>query len=137
MREGDKVDLIIGNETPLGFVVLINEDQEGLLYHNEIFTPIKSGERLIGFIKKIREDEKIDVSLTPQGFKNIIEELISRVLNELERNNGILNLSDKSSPEEIKIRLEMSKKNFKKAIGKLYKDKKIEITKDKIMLIKK
>lgn len=135
MKEGDKVDLIVGKETPLGFVVLINEEHEGLLYRNEIFTPIYLGDRIKGYIKKIREDNRIDVSLTPQGFKNIIDSITESVLKRLQENNGVLYLTDKSSPDIIKEELQMSKKNFKKAIGNLYKQKKIKITDTTIELL--
>lgn len=135
MKEGDKIDLIIGKKTPLGFVVLINEEYEGLLYHNEIFTPIETGQKTDGYIKKIREDDKIDVALTPQGFKNVIKTNADIVLKHLQAHEGILYLTDKSSPESIKRVLQMSKKNFKRAIGNLYKQKLIRITDDCIELI--
>lgn len=136
MKEGDKVNLIIGKETPLGFVVLIEEEYEGLLYHNEIFKPIQLGQRVEGYIKKLREDGKIDVSLTPQGFKNVIDVNSEVILKQLLSNKGILYLTDKSSPEVIKKELQMSKKNFKKAVGNLYKLKRIRITDTAIELIK-
>lgn len=137
MKEGDKVHLIIGKESPLGFAVLIDEEFEGLLYRNEIFQDIYEGMSLTGYIKKIREDGKIDVSLTPQGFRKNIINATEVVLNKLNESQGVLYLSDKSSPEEIKNVLQMSKKNFKKAIGNLYKLKKIKITDKAIYLSKK
>lgn len=137
MKEGDKVDLIIGKESPLGFAVLIDEEFEGLLYRNEVFQEVKEGMRMPGFIKKIREDGKLDVSLEPQGFRNSITNSTQVVLEALTRSNGVLSLSDKSRPEEIKEALQMSKKNFKRAIGTLYKQRKIIITNDTIELIKK
>ncbi|MDJ0645579.1 MAG: DNA-binding protein [Flavobacteriaceae bacterium] len=136
MKEGDKVNLIIGKESPLGFAVLIDEEFEGLLYKNEIFQNVVEGMSIMGYIKKIREDGKIDVSLTPQGFRKNIEALIAHILKQLQQNNGVLYVSDKSTPEEIKNTLQMSKKNFKKAIGTLYRLKKITITEDCIYLIK-
>ncbi len=135
MKEGDKVDLIIGKESPLGFSVLINEEYEGLLYRNEIFQDLEEGQRVKGYIKKLREDDKIDVSLSPQGFKNIIDDISNRLLLVLESNKGVLQLTDKSSPEDIKTQLQISKKNFKKAIGNLYKQKKIRIAEDGIYLL--
>lgn len=136
MKEGDKVNLIIGKESPLGFAVLIEEEYEGLLYRNEIFQDVTEGMSLTGYIKKIREDGKIDVSLTPQGFKKNIKNITLIVLEELKKNDGVLYLSDKSSPEEIKQKLQMSKKNFKKAIGTLYKSKQVNITDKAIYLLK-
>lgn len=137
MKVGDEVNLVIGKETPLGYNVLIDFEYEALLYKNEVFEELIEGQKVKGYIKKIRDDEKIDVSLTPQGFKNSIEQFKVAVLNKLESNNGFLELSDKSSPEEIKNLLAMSKKNFKRAIGILYKEKKIKITNSSIEIIKK
>ncbi len=137
MKEGDKVELIIGKESPLGYAVLIEESAEGLLYKNEIFQEISEGMRLVGYIKKLREDGKIDVSLTPQGFRNNIEQFTQALLKKLAQSNGVLPLTDKSSPEVIKEVLQMSKKNFKKALGALYKQRKIKITSTSIELIKK
>ena len=135
LKEGDKVDLIIGVQTALGYSVLINEEYEGLLYGNEVFSDIEDGMRTVGYVKKIREDEKIDVSLRPQGFRNVIDKDTEKVLVKLEQ-NGFLLLTDKSSPESIKFHLQMSKKAFKRAIGSLYKQKKILLKEDRIELIK-
>ena len=136
MQEGDKVNLIIGKESPLGFSVLIDESVEGLLYRNEIFQELKEGQSVTGYIKKIREDERIDVALQPQNFKNIIDTISQKILNELESNNGVLNLTDKSTPEAIKTVLQMSKKNFKKGLGNLYKQKIVRIDENAIYLVK-
>lgn len=136
MKEGDKVSLIIGKETPLGFVVLINEEYEGLLYRDEIFTVLKLGQSIEGYIKKIRKDNKIDVTLNPQGYKNNIKLYTERLLLKLRDNKGVLYITDKSTPEIIKSELQMSKKNFKKAVGCLYKDKKIKVNSTYIELIK-
>ncbi|MBS9766489.1 MAG: DNA-binding protein [Flavobacteriaceae bacterium] len=134
IKENDKVDLIIGQQTDLGYTVLIDETYEGLLYNNEVFTDLEEGMRTVGYIKKIREDEKIDVSLRPQGFRNVIDDDTKKVLEKLEK-SGFLMLTDKSSPEEIKRSLQMSKKAFKRAVGHLYKQKIITLESDKIVLI--
>jgi len=136
LKEGDKVDLIIGVRTALGYTVLINESYEGLLYENEVFSDVEEGMRTVGYVKKIREDEKIDVSLRPQGFKNVIDEDVEKILKKLHEKGALL-LTDKSSPESIKFHLQMSKKAFKRAIGNLYKQRKIQIFDDRIELIKK
>jgi len=134
---GEQVSLIIGRPTNLGFHVYINEDQvDGLLYHNEIFQPLELGQKIDGFIKNIREDGKIDVSLQPQGFQNVIENNINIILEKLKIKNGCLKLTDKSRPEYIQQELNMSKKAFKSAIGQLYKQKKIRIEEDGIYLLK-
>lgn len=134
LKEGDKVDLIIGIRTDLGYTVLIDEQFEGLLYANEIFSDIEEGMKTQGYVKKIREDEKIDVSLRPQGFRNVIDTDVEKVLAKLEE-KGFLLLTDKSSPESIKFHLQMSKKAFKRAVGSLYRSKQILLKEDRIELI--
>ncbi|MBS9774833.1 MAG: DNA-binding protein [Tenacibaculum sp.] len=133
LKEGDKVDLIIGVRTHLGYTVLINEAYEGLLYANEVFTELEEGVKTEGYVKKIREDEKIDVSLRPQGFRNVIDKDTDKILQKLQK-DGFLMLTDKSSPESIKFHLQMSKKAFKKAVGVLYKQKLIDLKEDRIEL---
>ncbi|MDO6600796.1 MULTISPECIES: S1 RNA-binding domain-containing protein [Tenacibaculum] len=133
-EEGDKVDLIIEQQTPMGYIVLINDEFEGLLYSNEIFSDVEEGMETEGYIKKIREDNKIDVSLRPQGFRAVIDSDVDKVLTKLEEKGFIL-LTDKSSPESIKFHLQMSKKAFKKAVGNLYRQKLIIISDDRIELV--
>ena len=106
-----------------------------MIYRNEIFRELVEGVRTQGYIKNIREDGKIDVALQPQGFKNSNKTDVDKVLQRLKENRGTLMLSDKSSPESIKFHLEMSKKSFKRAIGQLYKQKKIRISETKIELL--
>lgn len=137
LEEGQKVDLKIIEETSLGFSVLINNQYDGLLYRNEIFKDIEVGVKTIGYIKQIREDGKVDVALRPQGFENVIDSDVSKILQKLkESHEGFLMLTDKSSPEAIKFHLQMSKKAFKKAIGNLYRKKQIILKSDRIELIK-
>ena len=131
---GEKVGLVIERETDLGFSVLINGSFEGLLYENEIFEPIEKKMEKIGYIKKIREDGKYDVSLQPQGFLNVIESNCAIILKKLEP-LGELNLSDKSNPDDIMQQLQLSKKAFKKALGVLYKERKVIIKKNRIVLL--
>lgn len=133
-QKGDKVDLIMMNESELGWNVVINKKYIGLIYSSDVFKKLYPLSEESGYIKEIREDGKIDVSLQPQGFENI-DEFKQKILNKLEENYGLLHLSDKSSPEEIKDEVQMSKKNFKKAIGGLYKEKIIDILDDKIRLL--
>ncbi|MDC1354613.1 DNA-binding protein, partial [Polaribacter sp.] len=122
LQEGDKVQLIIETETNLGFTVLIDEEYDGLLYRNEIFQDLEEGMEVTGYIKTLREDGKVDVSLRPQGFRNVINSDVDKVLHKLEASReGFVLLTDKSSPESIRFQMQMSKKAFKKAIGNLYK----------------
>lgn len=132
---GDLVELIVIRETQLGFVVLIDDAEEGLLFKSDVFEPLEKGQEVKGYIKTIREDGKIDVSLRPQGFRNAIDVDCDKILQRLKVDKQLF-LTDKSSPEEIKSTLQMSKKAFKKAIGFLYKRKVILLQKDHIALIK-
>ena len=131
---GNKVDMIMMNESELGWNVVINKEYIGLLYFSDVYKKLYPLSEEVGYIKAVREDGKIDVMLQLDGFENI-DEFRERILEYLDQNFGLMYLSDKSSPEEIKTELQMSKKNFKKAIGGLYKDKIIEIMPDKIKLV--
>ncbi len=133
-EKGEKVDLIIMNESELGWNVVINKKYIGLVYTSDVFKKLYPLSEEGGYIKAIREDGKIDISLQPEGFENV-DEFKQKILDKLEENYGLLFLSDKSTPEEIKDELHMSKKNFKKALGGLYKDKIVEIMDDKIKLV--
>lgn len=134
---GEKVQLEIGRPTNLGIHVLINGTQDGMLYHNEIFQPLELGQIMEGYIKNIRDDGKIDVSLQPQGFLNVIDHNCQVIISKLKAGKGKLKLTDKSSPDEIHQELNMSKKAFKAAVGHLYKQKKITIEADGIYSVKK
>ena len=137
LQEGDKVQLIIETETNLGYTILIDEEYDGLLYRNEIFQDLEEGMEVTGYIKTLREDGKVDVSLRPQGFRNVINSDVDKVLHKLEASReGFVLLTDKSSPESIRFQMQMSKKAFKKAVGNLYKQKRITIESDRIVLIK-
>ena len=135
LKVGDKVDLIVVRNTGMGFTVLVNDEFEGLLYRNELFQKIEEGQKLVGYVKKIREDEKLDISLQAVGFKQTIVKNEIIVLNALKQNNGFIGLHDKSSPDEIKYQLGMSKKAFKNAIGGLFRQKLITISNDGIKLV--
>jgi predicted RNA-binding protein (virulence factor B family) len=134
-KTGDKVDLLIAGQSELGWNVVINKKYLGLIYTSDVFKKLYPLSEEIGYIKTIREDGKIDVTLQKQGFVQNIDEFKQKILDKLEENYGLLYLTDDSSPEEIKEELQMSKKNFKKAIGGLYKENVIEILEDKIKLI--
>lgn len=134
LKKFDKVDILVTHLTEKGANVIINRKHEGLIYKENIFEDIRTGDRLEAYIKKVREDGKIDVVLQEEGYRSI-EPNAQFVLEELQASGGFLPLHDKSSPEEIKNQLGLSKKLFKKAIGTLYKDKKIEIKEDGIELL--
>jgi predicted RNA-binding protein (virulence factor B family) len=132
-EEGEQVDLVIGNSTDLGVKVVINDKHSGLLYHNEIFKPLRPGLRMVGYIKKLREDEKIDVTLEKPGYQKI-DGLAGEILTKLEQSGGYIEVNDKSTPETIKHIFGTSKKNFKKAVGALYRERMISFKGDGIEL---
>jgi predicted RNA-binding protein (virulence factor B family) len=133
LRSGDTVSLLVTGRGDLGYRVLVEEKYLGMLYYNEVFRPVELGARLKGYVKQVRPDGRIDVSLQQAGM-NEVESAKAAILEEVRLNNGTLKLSDSSSPEDIKRQLNMSKKTFKKAIGGMLKDGLIEIFPDRIVL---
>lgn len=130
----DEVELQIAHRTDIGYTAIINGTNSGVIYLNEIFKPIRVGDKLKGYVKKIREDGKIDLSLEKQGYVKV-DPVSQDILEALKLNEGFLAFSDKSDPELIKNELGISKKTFKKAIGALYKSKLITIEEDGIRLV--
>jgi predicted RNA-binding protein (virulence factor B family) len=127
VEEGQEVDLIVWRKTDLGYNVIINNQHKGLVYHNDIFEPVSIGEQRKGYIQTVREDGNLDVTLRPVGYLKI-EPNAEKILAALEKAGGILLLHDKSDPDDIRQELHMSKKTFKQAIGRLYKEGVITIT---------
>ncbi len=134
LEAGQEVDLLIDNRTELGHNVIIDNRYQGLIYDNETFAKIRRGDRCKGYIKQVREDGKIDVSLEKPGYAKV-EPNGEKILATLQSNQGYLPLSDKSDPEEIAALLQMSKKTFKKAIGALYKQRRVRLEADGIYLV--
>jgi hypothetical protein len=132
--ENEEVDLIIVNETDLGYNAIIDYSHLGVLYKNEVFQELNPGDKVQGFIKKIRTDGKIDLRLDKIGYEKITS-FVDRIIVELQKNKGFLPLTDKSSPEEIYKTFKISKKNFKAAIGALYKKRFIALEEDGIRLL--
>tara|TARA_R110001583_G_scaffold335_2_gene3020 strand:+ start:550 stop:963 length:414 start_codon:yes stop_codon:yes gene_type:complete len=135
LKVGDKVDLLVVRLSGIGFTVLVNEEFEGMLYRNELYQKLEEGQKLVGYIKKIREDEKLDISLQAVGFKHTIVKNEITILNALRQNDGALALHDKSTPDEIKYQLGMSKKAFKSAVGGLFRQKLIVISDEGIKFV--
>ena len=131
---GDEVDLLIAEETDLGFNAIIDNRYIGLLYHNELFTDLAVGDRRKGWVKNITVAGKIDLSLQPQGFGHVLDTK-KMLLRTLVDEGGRIALGDKSNPEEIYDRFQISKKAFKKAIGGLYKEKRITLADYEIKLV--
>ncbi|VAW24262.1 S1 RNA binding domain [hydrothermal vent metagenome] len=130
---GEEVDLMVFGETELGYKAIVDDISTGILYKNEVFQTVKTGQLLKGYIKKIRDDEKIDLSLQKPTVRRF-DEFTEKVLSFLKENNGSMPLTDKSPPEAIYEIFGMSKKNFKKAIGALYKKRMIIIDEGAIRL---
>ena len=133
VQRGDKVDLMVSHFSDLGANVIINKKHNGLIYKDQIFEDLREGDKLPGYIKRVRGDGKIDVLLSPEGYKSI-EPNANYLYEELMANDGFLPLHDKSEPDKIQEYLGISKKSFKKAVGALYKDRKIELTPKGIQL---
>ena len=128
-----EVDLLIQSKTDLGYKAIINNSHWGVLYNNEIFQDLNIGQKIKGYIKKIREDDKIDLYLNKSGY-NQIDSISQNILKKLEENDNFLPLNDKSAPDDIYATLAISKKQFKKAIGNLYRNHLITIEKEGIKL---
>ncbi|MCF6295489.1 MAG: S1-like domain-containing RNA-binding protein [Flavobacteriaceae bacterium] len=133
VEQFQEVDLIVSHPSEIGMNVIVNKKHSGLIFNDNIFQDLSVGDRLKGIVKKIRKDNKLDISLGQVGYRNI-EPNAEAIIRELEDNSGFVNLTDKSSPEDIKEVFQMSKKNFKKAIGSLYKQRIITIEKGGIRL---
>lgn len=132
VREGDEVDLLIYELTDLGAKVIINHRHGGLLFRSELYGK-RAGDQFKGYVKKIREDKKIDVTLRKEGGHELAEPK-EKILKALAAHGGFLPLNDKSSPEMVAELLKMSKKTFKKAVGGLYKERLVSLTAEGVRL---
>jgi len=130
----EEVDLLVSRRSELGWNVIINNKYNGLVFESEVYQPMNVGDSLKGYVKKIREDNKVDISLKPIGHLGL-EPAAKQIFEKLELANGYIPLHDKSSPEDIQKMFQMSKKTFKKAIGTLYKERKIKIKSDGIYTV--
>ncbi|MFZ5939965.1 MAG: S1 RNA-binding domain-containing protein [Bacteroidota bacterium] len=126
LEVGEQVELVVVRESDIGYHVAVESRFWGILYRNEVFEQLSTGTRLQGFVKLVRPDGKIDCTLQ-SGDENRLQTLADKILQLLQENEGFLELGDHSSPEEIRTRLKESKKMFKKAVGLLYRQKKILI----------
>ncbi len=135
IKIGDEVDLLPYRKTDLGIHAIVNNLHKGLIFNSDIYKELFLGDPMKGFVKLIREDGKIDISLEPLGYRQSIDPTSDLILNKLHESNGQLFFTDKSSPEEIKDMFGLSKKAFKRGIGNLYKLKKIAILKESIRLL--
>ncbi|MCP4115409.1 MAG: hypothetical protein GY737_08370 [Desulfobacteraceae bacterium] len=134
LAQGEMVDLMIYDITTLGFKAIINNRYTGMLFRNDTFRELSMGERTTGYIHRIKEDGKIDLLLKKPGYGSVSDSAAG-VLELLEKEGGFIPLNDKSSPDAIKERFSMSKKEFKRTIGGLYKKRIIQITDTGIALV--
>lgn len=130
----DEVDILIASRHERGYKVIVNNAHWGMIYESEIFQEIEIGALYTGYVKNVREDGKIDISLQPLGFK-VTDDLSEIIMDELHKNNGILRVSDRSDAGLIAEMFGCSKKSFKKSIGVLFKQRLIEIHEDYICLV--
>ena len=135
LEGGQEVEIMITEESPLGYSCIINGMYKGLIYHNDVYQDVFVGDELIAYVKMIREDKLVDISLQKGGFKNVLS-ATEIILEYLENNDGFLNLHDKSSPDEIAEKFAMSKATFKKSIGVLYRHRKVLIKPDGVYLVR-
>lgn len=135
LKPGEKVNLLCYKQTNLGMNAIVNQLFKGLVFHSDIHQKLNIGDALTGYVKQVRKDGKVDVVLEPVGYKNTIDKNSQLILDALKANKGVLNLTDKSSPEAINKVLGMSKKNFKKGLGNLYKQKLVKLDKDATRLL--
>ncbi|OCL87936.1 MULTISPECIES: CvfB family protein [Arcobacteraceae] len=131
LKQGDEVEIILYSKTPLGYKVIVDNLYEGMIFHSEIFENIKIGDKKRAYIKNLREDGKLDISLQKIGQK--VDE--DKVLDILKENGGVINFTYKSDANDIKDVFAMSKKAFKATLTKLLEEKKIKLEEDKISLI--
>jgi predicted RNA-binding protein (virulence factor B family) len=133
-RTGQKVSVLIGDTTPLGVRVVVDNTVWGLIYSDDIFAPIEQGQRLSGFIRKLREDGKLDVTLNQAGYARV-GSIADVILDKLREHKGFMPFTDKSPPDAVYATFGVSKKVFKQAIGTLFKQRRILIEKDGIRLV--
>ena len=129
-----EVSLLVADDTEIGYKVIVNNLHWGMVYHNQVFQRLEKGEHLKGYVKEIREDDKLDISLTPLGYQKV-DGIAQTILQALQMQNGFLPVHDKSDPEVIYSLFRCSKKAFKQAIGALYRQHRIALEPDGIRLI--
>lgn len=127
LKPGDEVDLLLFNITDIGMNAIVNGKHKGLIFNSDIHKDVSPGDKIKGYVKQVREDGKIDILLEPIGYTKSIDDNSNSILSKIKENDGFLELTDKSSPEEIQNILGLSKKAFKRGVGFLYKEKLIEI----------
>lgn len=136
-EEGDEIEALFYKKSDLGINAIVNNQFKGLVFQSDIHQEISIGDKQKVYVKKIRSDGKIDLTLKPQGYRNVIDQSTQSVLDRLKQEKGFFKYTDKSNPDHIRSEFGMSKKAFKKALGNLYKQKIVRLEKDGTYLISK
>ena len=136
LKVGDKVKLLIAGRTQMGYKAIVNDEYWGLIHNESIRQAIRIGQRVEGYVRKVRDDKKLDLSLEPIGYKKV-DPLKAKILKKLKESNGFLAVGDKSPADLIEMHFGVSKRVYKMAIGKLYKERIIAIESNGIRLLKK
>jgi uncharacterized protein len=134
IEKNESVDLLICETTDLGIKVIVNNKYKGLIYHNDVHRKLHVGERTVGFVKLVREDGKLDITLHPEGYDKI-EPLTRKLMQLMHDNDGFIGLTDKSDPSDIQRLTGWSKKTFKQVVGSLYKQRLIVIHENGMALV--
>jgi len=132
---GDQVDLLVSGETEIGYKVIVNGEHYGMVFKNEVFKTIKLGDKLKGYLQRVRADNKLDITLNSASLSDV-EVLANKIYERILKEKGTINISDKSAPEVIYKEFQVSKKAFRRAVGMLYSDRKVIITPTTIELVK-
>ena len=135
LKVGDEVDLLLYKTTDLGMNAIVNNLYKGLIFASDIHKNVNPGDKIKGYVKEVRDDGNIDLLLEPLGYKESVDKNSQIILQALAENNGFLELTDKSSPQDIKFILGLSKKAFKRSLGNLYKKKLVDIFGNGIKLV--
>ncbi|MBP3439744.1 MAG: hypothetical protein J6K24_00630 [Tidjanibacter sp.] len=133
VRAREQVDVLVARKMEMGYRVVVNNRHWGMIYNDQIFSPIKLGDRLTGYVHRISQEGRIDIMLQQEG-REQRDSASAKLLELLAKNKGTLSLGDKSSPEEIAALTGLSKKSFKRAVGALYKERRISLTDTTITL---
>ncbi|OPJ56388.1 CvfB family protein [Alkalithermobacter paradoxus] len=133
LNEGDEVDILVCDFNDIGIGAIIDNKYYGMLYRNEVYKNLRLGDKEKAYVKKIRPDGKIDLTLRRRNYEEI-DMNKDKIMEKLSQNDGFIPLNDKSSPEEIKKEFNISKRNFKDAVGRLYKEGKIELKENGICI---
>jgi predicted RNA-binding protein (virulence factor B family) len=134
IKTGEQVELLVSGETEIGYKVIVNNKHYGMVFKNEVFKKINLGDELTGYLQRVRADDKLDITLNSSSLSEV-EVLANKVYERLLKEDGKLNFSDKSAPELIYKEFQVSKKAFRRAVGLLYKERKIVITPEEIILV--